>query len=143
MAARLHTLLTDMPLSVDAAHAFCADPGAGATVVFTGNVRNVSEGESVTGLTYEAFAERATEQLNALAVQVCELEPSVVAVWLEHRVGVLAVGEPAVVVAVSAPHRDAAFTAARFGIDELKATVAIWKQEHWAAGGAHWPGVPG
>ena len=142
MSARLHALLTDMPLSVDAAHAFCADPGAGATVVFTGNVRNVSEGEGVTGLTYEAFAERATDQLAALAAKVAEDEPSVLAVWLEHRVGVLAVGEPAVVVAVSAPHRDAAFTAARRGIDELKATVAIWKQEHWAAGGAHWPGSP-
>lgn len=142
MAARTHTLLTDHPLSVDAAHAFCGDPGAGATVVFTGNVRNVSEGSDVTGLTYEAFAERAAEQLEALAVDIARREPSAIAIWLEHRVGDLSVGEPAVVVAVAAPHRDAAFTAARWGIDELKATVAIWKQEHWAAGGAHWPGTP-
>lgn len=143
MAARTHTLLTDNPLSVDAAHSFCADPSAGATVVFTGNVRNVSEGEGVTGLTYEAFAERASEQLEALAADIARREPAAVAIWMEHRVGDLSVGEPAVVVAVSAPHRDAAFTAARWGIDELKATVAIWKQEHWAAGGAHWPGTPG
>lgn len=142
MGARTHTLLTDNPLSVDAAHSFCGDPGAGATVVFTGNVRNISDGSDVTGLTYEAFAERAGEQLEALAVDIARREPSAIAVWLEHRVGDLSVGEPAVVVAVSAPHRDAAFTAARWGIDELKATVAIWKQEHWAAGGAHWPGTP-
>ena len=142
MTARLHALLTDQPLSVDAAHSFCADPGAGATVVFTGNVRNVSEGNGVTGLTYEAYTERATAQLDALAADIARREPALIAVWMEHRVGDLAVGEPAVVVAVSAPHRTAAFTAARAGIDELKATVAIWKQEHWAAGGAHWPGAP-
>ena len=142
MTARTHTLLTHNPLSVDAAHSFCMDPGAGATVVFTGNVRNNSEGSGVTGLTYEAFAERATEQLEALAIDIARREPSAIAIWMEHRVGDLSVGEPAVVVAVSAPHRDAAFTAARWGIDELKATVAIWKQEHWATGGAHWPGTP-
>lgn len=142
MTARLHTKLTDQPLSVDAAYSFCTDPGAGAVVVFTGTVRNTSEGADVHGLTYEAYADRATEQLVALAGDIATTEPSALAVWLEHRVGALAVGEPAVVVAVSAPHRDAAFTAARRAIDDLKATVAIWKQEHWARGGAHWPGVP-
>jgi molybdopterin synthase catalytic subunit len=64
------------------------------------------------------------------------------AVWLEHRTGALAIGEPSVVVAVSAPHRDEAFAAARYGIDTLKATVPIWKQEHWRDGGRHWPGSP-
>ncbi|MDP8977126.1 MAG: molybdenum cofactor biosynthesis protein MoaE, partial [Actinomycetota bacterium] len=61
---------------------------------------------------------------------------------LEHRTGTLALGEPSVVVGVSAAHRPEAFDAARFGIDTLKATVAIWKKEVWADGGAHWPGSP-
>ena len=142
MTARLHTLLTDNPLSVEAAQHFCADPAAGAIVVFTGTVRNHSEGEAVHGLTYESYAERAEEQLRSLADEVARREPSALAVWLEHRVGVLAIGEAAVVVAVAAPHRAEAFEAARWAIDTLKDTVAIWKQEHWAAGGASWPGVP-
>lgn len=141
-AARAHTRLTSDPLSVEAAQHFCADPGAGAVVVFTGAVRNVSDGQPVHGLTYEAFAERATEQLRALAAEVAQRHPTATAVWLEHRVGDLAIGEAAVVVGVSAPHRGAAFDAARWAIDTLKETVAIWKQEHWASGDASWPGVP-
>ena len=141
MGARLHTRLTADPLSVTSAYEFATAPEAGAVVVFTGTVRRHSEGRAVNGLTYEAYTERANAQLAALAGQVVERWSDVTAVWLEHRVGELAIGEPAVVVVVSAPHRDAAFEAARWGIDELKATVAIWKKEHWAEGGSHWPGT--
>ena len=141
MDARLHTRLTADPLSVESAYDFATAPEAGAVVVFTGTVRRVSEGRDVHGLTYEAYEERASAQLEALAEQVVQRWADVTAVWMEHRVGELAITEPAVVVAVSAPHRDAAFSAARWGIDELKATVAIWKQEHWAEGGSHWPGT--
>jgi molybdopterin synthase catalytic subunit len=140
MDARLHTALTDLPLSVSRAYDYVEDPGSGAVVVFTGTVRRESEGRAVAGLTYEAYAEQAERQLAELAAAVARRWPQVRAVWMEHRVGELAIGEPAVVVAVSAGHRDEAFLAARWGIDELKSTVAIWKQEHWADGGAHWPG---
>ena len=140
MPARVHTSLLAAPLSVEHAYSFVASPAAGAVVVFTGTVRDNSDDRPVQGLTYEAFAERAEEQLQRLASAICQRWP-VTGVWLEHRTGELAVAEPAVVVAVSAPHRNEAFEAARWGIDELKATVAIWKQEHWADGGARWPGV--
>lgn len=141
MTARIHTEITHAPLSVPAAHAFVADPRAGAAVVFTGNVRNHAEGRSVAGLTYEAFEEHAGIRLAELAAEVADRWPSVRAVWMVHRLGELAIGEPAVVVAVAADHREEAFVAARHGIDTLKATVPIWKQEHWADGGAHWPGT--
>lgn len=139
MTARLHTRLTDEPLSVSSAYDWATDPAAGAVVVFTGTVRRYSEGRDVAGLSYEAFTERAEGQLAALAAEVAERWSQTTAVWLEHRVGDLAIGEPAVVVAVSAGHRDQAFEAARFGIDTLKATVAIWKREHWVDGDSHWP----
>jgi molybdopterin synthase catalytic subunit len=142
MAPRLHTRLTGDPLSLDAAHHFCADPTAGAVVVFTGVVRDHSEGRGVGGLTYEAYEDRASTQLAALAARVVTEFPMTAAVWLEHRTGELAVGEAAVVVAVSSAHRAEAFAAARWAIDALKAEVAIWKQEHWIDGGAHWPGSP-
>lgn len=146
MAARLHTRLTGAPLSVEGAHAFVADPAAGAAVVFTGNVRNYSvegcgEKRPVAGLEYEAYAEQASRQLAALAEQVAQKWPEARAVWMEHRVGSMRIGDCSVVVAVSAPHRAEAFEAARFGIDELKATVAIWKLERWTDGTAHWPGT--
>ena len=141
MPARRHAALTAAPLSVEAAHAFAGDPAAGAVVVFTGTVRDHSEGRGVAGLTYEAFSERAQRQLDELAGEVGRRWPEVTAVWLEHRVGDLAIGEPSVVVAVSAGHRPEAFAAARWAIDELKATATIWKQEHWTDGGAHWPGT--
>jgi molybdopterin synthase catalytic subunit len=143
MAPRRHTGLTTDPLGVDAAHGFCADPAAGAVVVFTGVVRDHSDGRSVTGLSYEAYEERAGGQLDALATRVAERWPMTSAVWLEHRLGDLAVGEVAVVVAVSSPHRGDAFDAARWAMDTLKSETAIWKQEHWADGGTHWPGSPG
>lgn len=142
MTPRLHTRLTSQPLSIDQAQHFCNDPAAGAVVVFTGTVRDHSEGRAVAGLTYEAFEERASAQLEELAAAVAHRHPAVTAVWLEHRTGDVAVGEPAVVVGVSSAHRPEAFEAARWGIDELKAGVAIWKQEHWSDGEAHWPGSP-
>ncbi len=140
MTARFHVRLTDEPLSPDAALAFCADPSAGAVVVFTGVVRAETDGRPVVALTYEAFAERAEAQMTELATEVAGKWPAL-AVWMEHRTGTLAIGEPSVVVAVSTGHRAEAFDACEYGIDHLKATVAIWKQERWADGEAHWPGT--
>ena len=140
MPARAHARLTDEPLSFADAYRFCEDPDAGAVVVFSGTVRNNSDGRSVRGLTYEAYAERASDQLQSLAAQVAA-RPTIAAVFIEHRTGALAVGEPAVIVGVSSGHRPEAFEAARWAIDTLKETAAIWKQEHWADGGDHWPGL--
>jgi molybdopterin synthase catalytic subunit len=137
----VHTAITHAPLSTDEAHSFAADPRAGAVVVFSGVVRNHAEGRDVAGLTYEAYEEHAGSCLASLAEDVTTRWPSVRAVWMVHRLGALAIGEPSVVVAVSADHRAEAFAAARHGIDTLKQTVPIWKQEHWADGGAHWPGT--
>lgn len=141
MSARVHTAITSEPLAVEPAHAFVADPRAGAAVVFTGMVRDHAEGRSVAGLTYEAFEEQAAAQLEALAEHIVTTWPSVRAVWMTHRLGALDIGEPSVVVGVSADHRGEAFAAARHGIDTLKQTVPIWKREHWTDGSAHWPGT--
>jgi molybdopterin synthase catalytic subunit len=137
---RVHTGLHDRPLDVGAAHAFVADPRAGASVVFTGTVRDHAEGRAVSGLSYEAYREVAERKLAELAETLAGRE-GICAVWMEHRVGELTVGEPSVVVAVSAGHRPEAFDCCREGIDTLKAEIPIWKQEHWDAGGAHWPGT--
>lgn len=139
-STRVHTALRTAPLDVAAAHAFVADASSGASVVFTGTVRDHAEGRDVAGLTYEAYEELAGKRLAALADEIAA-RSRVRAVWMEHRLGDLAIGEPSVVVAVSAGHRPEAFDCCREGIDRLKAEIPIWKQEHWKAGGAHWPGT--
>ena len=139
--ARVHTGISDEPLSVSDAGAFVADAGAGATVTFAGTVRNVSEGRPVRGLEYETYRDHAETQLHELGQRVVAKWPELRALWMVHRTGALAIGEPAVVVATSAPHRAAAFEAAAWAIDTLKSEVAIWKKEHWADGDAHWPGT--
>lgn len=141
MSVRVHTAVSPEPLALDPAYAFVSDPAAGAVVVFAGTVRNHADGRSVSGLTYEAYAEQARARLDELAAEVADTWPSVRAVWMTHRIGDLAIGEPSVVVGVSADHRPAAFEAARHGIDRLKATVPIWKHEHWSDGSSHWPGT--
>jgi molybdopterin synthase catalytic subunit len=88
-------------------------------------------------LEYEAYEEPARRRLEALADEIRVRWPDVGRVALLHRTGVVDLGDAAVVVAVSSPHRTEAFEAARYGIDELKRTAPIWKREAWA-GGESW-----
>jgi len=126
------------PPSVDEALATVADAAAGGTCVFVGTVRDRSAaGDDVTELTYEAWDELATERLDEIATQI-HARWTVCAVTLLHATGTLAVGQVSVVVAVSAPHRAEAFDAARFGIEELKRDVPIWKKEALTTGDADW-----
>ncbi len=113
-------------------------PDCGATVVFTGTARDHAEGRpGVHRLEYEAYEQAAVTRLWAVLTEVRRRWPELGRVALLHRTGVVEIGDEAVVVAVSAPHRGEAFEAARFAIDELKRTVPIWKRESWA-GGESW-----
>jgi len=112
-------------------------PGAGALVLFVGTVRDhAGPRTGVTHLEYEAFVGEVERSVSAIVAGV-RSRMAVTAVAVEHRVGVVAVGEPSVAVAVSAEHRAEAFSAAAAIIDELKASAPIWKKEHWE-GGAEW-----
>jgi len=130
--------VTPEPLSVQEAVSHVEDPGAGGTCVFVGTVRDAgATGDVVTGLTYEAWEELAVARLEELAERIHQGWP-VRRVALLHRVGELGIGEASVVVAVSSAHRAEAFEACRFGIEELKHDVPIWKREALASGEAHW-----
>ncbi|HEV8229291.1 MAG TPA: MoaD family protein [Candidatus Limnocylindria bacterium] len=124
------------PLSVDDAIAAVRDAGFGGIVLFLGTVRDRSRGKRVTHLEYEAYAEMAEAKMREIAERL-EAEHAPLRVVMHHRVGDLAIGEVAVIVAAGAPHRDAAFAAARAAIDELKSIVPIWKKEH-SDDGAIW-----
>ena len=130
--------ITADTLPTAAAVDFVARPDCGASVVFTGSVRDHSEGRpSVQSLEYEAYEEEVTPRLAAIAGEARSRWATLGRLVLLHRTGLLGVGEASVLVAASAPHRDEAFDAARFCIDTLKATVPIWKRETWE-GGEDW-----
>lgn len=137
MEGRDEIRVSERPVDLAGLARRVANPGAGATVIFLGTVRDHSPGrEAVTRLEYEAYrevVEGIIAEIVAEARGKWPLERAVVA----HRVGSLEVGEVSVGVAVSAAHRDEAFEAARYLIDQVKGRAPIWKKEHWA-GGAQW-----
>jgi len=129
--------VTDEPLPVVEAMAWAGDPSCGAVVTFCGVVRDHAEGRpGVSSLEYEAYLEHVTPKLASIASEAHERWPDLVRLVALHRVGLLSVGEPAVVVVASTPHRHAAFEAARWVIDTVKATAPIWKLETWDGGRA-------
>jgi len=127
-------------LSVDEVRAAVADPAAGGIALFAGTVRDTDHDQGVTGLSYSAHPSAAAE-LRQVAEVIAEKYP-VIGIAAVHRVGDLAIGDLAVVLAVSCPHRAEAFDACRDLIDILKASVPIWKHQRFADGGAEWVGSP-
>lgn len=132
--------IRDTPLSVDEVYAAVADPGAGGVAVFVGTVRSEDGGRDVTDLGYSAHPS-AMDELRAVVEEVAGMYP-VRALAAVHRVGDLAVGDVAVVVGASCPHRGEAFDACRALIDELKSRVPIWKHQRFADGDEEWVGLP-
>jgi MoaE-MoaD fusion protein len=120
--APLHVRVGAGPLSPEAIARAVRDPRAGAIVVFEGVTREVER------LEYEAYGEMAEERIGAI-LAACAERHDLHGVAAEHRVGAVPLGEPAVVVAVSAAHRDEAFAAAAEAIDAIKAEAPIWKRE--------------
>jgi MoaE-MoaD fusion protein len=134
-----HVQLLATPLSLDRCVAAVSGPGMGGIVTFTGVVRRHSRGVTVERLEYEAYAPMAVREMRRLCDEI-EGEVAGVRLAVEHRVGVLAIGDVAVVIAAAAPHRAEAFTACRAMIDRLKDRVPIWKKEI-GEDGAEWVGL--
>jgi MoaE-MoaD fusion protein len=131
-------LLSDGPLSLDAAVREVASKAAGAIATFTGTVRGSSRGREVRCLEYEAY-EGMAERMMAELAETLTARHEVLAVAIHHRVGRVEIGEPSVVIAVSAAHRAAALAACGEAIDSLKETVPLWKKEIYE-GGEEWIG---
>lgn len=127
--AALHVRVTAQPLVLDDLIQRVQDPRAGAVVTFLGVTREVSE------LEYEAYVEMAEREISEIVGRAIKRR-GLCAAAAEHRVGSVPLSEPSVAIAVSAPHRDAAFAGAREVIDEIKARAPIWKKEEgeWKEG---------
>lgn len=120
--------IKEWPLSVETCYQSVQHPGAGGNTLFVGTVRDQTKGKKVLRLEFEAYIPMAKKEMQRIAERIVE-RWSAYHVTIHHRVGILSIGEIAVIIAVSTPHRDAAFEACQYAIDTLKETVPIWKKE--------------
>lgn len=131
MAELIH--ISASPLHTGDVCRLVASEENGAITSFTGTVRSATRGRKVTRLEFEAYIPMALREMEKIAREAREKWP-LSAVAIHHRTGTLAIGETAVVIAVSAPHREHTFAACQYCIDTLKETVPIWKKEVFADG---------
>ncbi|MDW3647267.1 MAG: molybdenum cofactor biosynthesis protein MoaE [Bacteroidia bacterium] len=120
--------ISEKPLELEKITQMVTDDGCGAIDIFVGTVRNQTKGKPVLKLDFEAYEKMAISEMAKLAEEASERWP-VKKMAIHHRVGTLGIGETAVIIAVSTPHRNASFEACKFVIDTLKQTVPIWKKE--------------
>ncbi len=128
--------LRDTPLNLDECARFVSHPSCGGLCFFVGNIRDLNLGQTVTHLEFDAYDPMAIREMRKIAGAARE-RFDLYAVALHHRKGDLAIGDAAVIVAVSSVHRAPAFAGCEFVIDELKKTVPIWKKE-FREDGSHW-----
>lgn len=121
--------ILDTPLSIDKSYDFVVHKGCGGICLFVGTVRNHNKGETVTHLDFESYKPMAIKELSKIA-KACSDYHKAERISIHHRVGHVGLKEKAVIIAVSTPHRTAAFEACQYIIDTLKETVPIWKKEH-------------
>jgi molybdopterin converting factor subunit 1 len=130
-------VLTETVLDADEVARRVADPSCGAVVLFAGTVRDSHRGRPVERITYSAYRAMAQTRIREIATRLESRHPGA-RVVIVHRLGEIAVGETSVVIAVSSPHREAAYAANREALERLKTEVPIWKREHYADGESRW-----
>ena len=129
--------ISNQDIDVDALRKDLANPGSGGVCIFEGWVRNNNDGRDVLQLEYEVYEPLAVSEGEKVIAEALQQFPFLEALCV-HRSGVLAIGDCAVWVGVSAPHRDEAFKACRYIIDEIKTRLPIWKKEHYVDGDSGW-----
>ena len=133
----MRSALVRRPIDAAALLAEVQRSANGATVLFVGTVRDVNDGRDVTGMEYTAYEAMADRELRAIVCEAAEAHGTEDVV-VEHRLGVLEIGEISVAIAAAHPHRARAFEAARFVIEQLKRRVPVWKLEHYVDGTREW-----
>lgn len=129
--------VTHDPIEVQTAFDFVADENCGGIDIFAGTVRNNNDGFEVTSLEYEGYAEMAIKVLDNIVAAACTQWPIKKAI-VKHRLGHLQLKEVSVLIGVSAAHRDEAFKACRFIIEEIKHRLPVWKKEHYVGREPQW-----
>ena len=134
--------LTDSLIDTEAVLRQVASPRAGAVTLFLGTTRQFTGGRETASLDYECYPEMAVKKLDELEAAARRRWP-LTGCLIVHRLGHLELGEASIAIAVSAPHRQVAFDAGKWLIDNVKEVVHIWKRENWADGTSEWvhPGM--
>ncbi len=138
----MRTAIVDHPIDPAALVAEVARDANGATLLFLGTVRDVNDGRGVTGIEYSAYRSMADREMAAIVADASR-QFGTGDIVVEHRLGVLALGEASVGIVVAHPRRSQAYEASRFIIEELKKRVPIWKLEHYVDGTREWVGAGG
>lgn len=125
--------LTEGKLILQECYNFVEDEGCGGLSIFVGTVRNNTKNKQVFKLEFSAYGPMAIKEMEIIAKEAIE-KFSVNKIAIHHATGALEIGEVPVIIAVSSPHRDAAFKACQYAIDTLKETVPIWKKEFFEDG---------
>lgn len=126
-------LITDKKLNIQNCYDFVQEPSCGGIALFVGTVRDATKNKEVVLLDFETYKPMAVKEIQKIALQAIQ-KFSINKIAIHHAEGKLKIGEIPVIIAVSAPHRNAAFDACRYAIDTLKETVPIWKKEHFTDG---------
>lgn len=133
MEDSINILLSTEALDVASCYQEISDDHAGGNVLFVGTVRNQTQGKKVVKLDFEAYRPMAIKEMRKIAHTIVERWDAT-RISIHHRTGTLRIGDIAVIISVSTPHRAAAFEACEYAIDTLKETVPIWKKEYFEDG---------
>ena len=129
--------VSELPLSPEILTSWATRPECGAVVTFCGTARDSStNGHLIQALEYETKIKLAETRISEIVELARSRWPSLGAIAIHHRVGTVRLEEPAVVIAISSPHRQAAYEASQFSIDAVKRCVPMWKREVWEGGSA-------
>ena len=138
----LHTKIVDSKdnkLSISDAEKFVSSVEFGASIFFTGTVRNINNNKSVTGITYDSHDELVIKSFEEIYKEANEkLNIQDKAVFIEHAKGYLNLGEISIIIAVACKHRDQAYVLSRYIIEEIKKRSPIWKKEHYTNNQSDW-----
>tara|TARA_B110000971_G_scaffold130136_1_gene133077 strand:+ start:186 stop:632 length:447 start_codon:yes stop_codon:yes gene_type:complete len=138
----LHTKIIDIKkekIITSKAEEFIKSSAYGASIVFTGTVRNINDGKEVTGMTYDSHDElvlKSFEEIYKEAEDKLKIEDK--AVFIEHIKGYVGLGEVSIIIAVACRHRDQAYVLSRYIIEEIKKRSPIWKKEHYKNEESEW-----
>ena len=138
----LHTKIIDIrkeKIKISAAESFIASSKFGASIFFTGTVRNINENKKVSGMTYDSHDELVIKSFEAIHKEAGEkLNIKDKAVFIEHVKGYVGLGEISIIIAVACKHRDQAYVLSRYIIEEIKKKSPIWKKEHYENENSEW-----
>ena len=131
--------ITNDKISIASAEKFISSSKFGASIFFTGTVRDVNENKKVTGITYDAHDEMVIKSFEEMYQEASEkLKITDKAVFIEHTKGYLRLGDISIIIAVACKHRDQAYSLSRYIIEEIKKRSPVWKQEHYADQTSEW-----